>query len=260
MSTKLNQLNRLGAADGLLLARHLRTAGIDTNLQQHYVRSGWLVRVGHGAYRLDGAGVDWRLAVRALQEQAGLPVHVGGVTALSLRGRAHQLAMGGGSGPQPVELFGPPRWHLPAWVAAADPTREPVAVRTGMLPDGLGVEMLAVEGVGLRVATAERAALEVLFRLPGAVSPEEARHLIEGLVDLRPKRVTALLEACTLGRVVRVFVLLAERAEHPWWKRVDLARVELGHGKLRIGGGDRHVYVPEHRLSVPASLLAGEDA
>lgn len=259
MPTKLQLLNRLGACEGVLLASHLRAAGISTSLQQHYLRSGWLVRVGRGAHRLASARTDWRSAVRALQEQAGLPIHVGGGTALALRGRAHQLALGEGAGPQPVELFGPPRWHLPAWVAAVDPTREPEAVRTGMLPMGLGVERLSVEGVELRVASAERAVLEVLFRTPAAVLPEAARHLVEGLVDLRPTRVTALLEACTLRRVVRLFVLLAERAGHPWWRRVDLGGVERGGGKLRIGGVEPHVYVAEHRLSVPASLLGEEE-
>ena len=123
-----------------------------------------------------------------------------------------------------------------------------------MLPAEVGLVTHEAGRLDLRVASAERAMLEVLYGMPEQVAPAEARELMEGLVDLRPKVVTTLLAACTSVRVKRVFLMLADQAGHPWLRRVKLDDIDLGSGKRSIAG--EGVYVPEHRLAVPVELLA----
>ncbi len=58
-------------------------------LQERYLKSGWLESFGHGVYKRFGDTPTWLGGVHSLQEQAGYIVHVEGLTALSLRGREH---------------------------------------------------------------------------------------------------------------------------------------------------------------------------
>ena len=239
-----------------MLAGHLERLGFSRELQKHYVRASWLHRVGRGAFVRAHETPTWRGALCALQTQAALPVHVGGPSALALLGRAHYLALGDGG---PLHLFAPTGTTLPAWFRAGDWSVEPRLIRTNLLPPKFGVETVGGAGeLPVSASTAERAMLETLFLMPDAVAPETARESMEGLVDLRPKRVTALLAACRSVRVKRLFLMLADRAEHRWLSRVDLTSVDLGRGKRSIAGGG--VYDPEYRLAVPAALLGHDVA
>ena len=261
--SKINRLATAAPPGSLLLAGHLQRLGFSHDLQQHYARSGWLERVGRGAFARPPELPTWQGALYALQTQAKLPVHVGGPTALGLLGRGHYLALGGEGGDRndraPLDLFAPPRTVLPAWFERGPWALAPRLTRTDLLPPDLGVEARDVERLPLRVASAERAMLEVLYLMPEAVDPTSARELMDGLVDLRPERVTELLQACQSVRVKRLFLMLADVADHPWLRRVELDGVDLGRGKRSVAGGG--VYVPQHRLAVPAELLrdaAGE--
>ena len=249
-SSKLNRLASVASPGAVLLAGFLEHQGFSRDLQQHYVRSGWLRRVGRGAFARTHEAPTWRGALHALTEQGELPLHVGGRSALALHGRAHYLAVGGGAD---LDLFAPTGATLPAWFAGGPWDVRPVLHRTAMLPPGLGVEEHVEEKLPVPAASPERAALEVLYLLPEAIGPAEARELLEGLVDLRPARVAALLRACTSIRVKRLFLMLADRLGHPWLRRVDLAGVDLGRGKRSVAGGG--VFVPGHDLAVPAELL-----
>jgi hypothetical protein len=63
-------------------------------LSQKYVKGGWVEKIGPGAYIRAGDKVDWRGGVYALQQGLGLPIHVGGKTALELMGRSHFVPLG----------------------------------------------------------------------------------------------------------------------------------------------------------------------
>lgn len=257
----MQRLQHEGPAAGLLTASHLRSIGISDDLQQHYARSGWLERLERGLYHRPGEAVGWPAVVQALQRQLGLPVHVGSVAALALRGRVHTLPLGADE-PEAVTLLGPPRTRVPAWLGRLPAAAGLEVVRTGCLPAAAGdrpapgVEALEVGGFKLGVASPERAILEAVFRFPAALDAATLRHLVEGLVDLRPTVLVGLLRACRLQRVVRVFLVLAERAGHAWFRHLDLSGLGPGPGKVRVAGGG--VYVPGQRVSVPAELL-GED-
>ncbi len=237
----------------MLLASHLERLGYSHDLQRRYVQSGWLERLGRGAFARAHEPATWQHALHALQAQAELPVHVGGRSALSLLGRGHYLALGGRDDRPALDLFAPVGTTLPAWFLAHHWDITPRLIRTDMLPADVGLVTHEAGRLDLRMASAERAMLEVLYAMPEQVAPAEARELMEGLVDLRPKVVTTLLTACSSVRVKRVFLMLADQAGHPWLRRVKLDEVDLGSGKRSVAGGG--VYVPEHQLAVPVELL-----
>ncbi|MBI4694543.1 MAG: type IV toxin-antitoxin system AbiEi family antitoxin [Gammaproteobacteria bacterium] len=274
--TKVNQLQKL-LDEGLLVSTSwLEARGYSRALIAKYVEGGWLNSPARGVYRRPGPPLKWQHVVASLQLLAGSFLHVGGRTALVHRGRGHYVRM---SGAETVLLFGPE--NLPAWVGKLD-LEERFAVRNDAMFAGLrarrdadgtpvdfhgatlttqrlsdfGLQQMTWGAWDWRIwySTDERAMFEVLHDVPARESVHEADVLMQGLVNLRPSQVTALLEACTSVKVKRLFLALAERHAHQWLSHVRLGRVDLGKGKrLLVPGGHLHA---KYLITLPSDLDA----
>jgi hypothetical protein len=93
----------------VLLASWLKKNGISHDLQQYYVKSGWLESYGFGAFKRPNENVQWTGALNSLQRQTELPVHAGGLTSISLQGLSHYIRME----KEPIYLFSPQYVKLP---------------------------------------------------------------------------------------------------------------------------------------------------
>jgi len=273
-ATKINQLQDL-LEEGLLAPTSwLEEQGYSRALLFKYLESGWLTSPARGVYRRPGPPLKWQHVVASLQLLARSSLHIGGRTALVHRGLGHYVRM---SGVERIFLYGPDA--LPAWVnklglaehfvvrndallrtlrARRDKQGKPVdfhgePLRPGQLAD-FGLQQIAWGAWDweLWYSSDERAMFEVLQDVPGKESVYEADVLMQGLGNLRPARVTALLEVCTSVKVKRLFLALAERHQHQWLAHVDLASVDLGKGKrMLLPGGKLH---PKYLITLPADL------
>lgn len=77
----------------VLLSSWLADEGYSYELQHRYRDSRWLQPIGRGAMIRFGDTVEYEGAIFALQEQAGLSVHPGALTAMALLGKAHYLEL-----------------------------------------------------------------------------------------------------------------------------------------------------------------------
>jgi len=59
----------------------------------NYCDNGWLKSIGRGAYAHLNDEVTWQGAVKAIQSQLNIPVHVGGLTALQLYGISQYMML-----------------------------------------------------------------------------------------------------------------------------------------------------------------------
>jgi hypothetical protein len=236
MGSKINQLLQRWPPDTVGTLRWLKGRGVDRRLADKYVQSGWLERLGHGAYKRAGAKVDWAGAVYTLQAQLGLAVHPGGVIALELRGYTHYLAFGA----RELVLFGTPGTKLPAWFQSQSWSRPITLVTTSVFAEiDNATSPLQVGQVELEVATLEQAAFEMMYLVPKRQSYEEAVQVMESLTSLRPQVVQRLLEGCTSVKTKRLFMHAAERSSHLWLQRLNLAKVDFGSGRRTIHAGGR---------------------
>lgn len=254
---KLRRLLALHKANTVCLASWLEAHGISHDLQKYYRRSGWLESVGHGAYKHSGEQVEWEGALFALQEQAGMQVHVGGLTALAKQGSSQYLRFGKES----VYLYSPLGVKLPVWFKNHDWGVKIRHIKTGFLPEGTGVGEVIRMGFSspaspfnLKISDPERAIMECLYLTPKDQSLVEAYEIMEGLVNLRPKMVQNLLEGCNSIKVKRLFLYMAEKAGHKWLQFLDRKKVSLGQGDRSIVPNG--VYVSKHRISIPKELVA----
>ena len=79
---------------------------------------------------------------------------------------------------------------------------------------------------------------------------------MEGLNNLRPNQVQKLLEDCSSIKVKRLFLYLAEKANHNWVKHLNTERIDLGSGKRSIVKNG--VYDSKYKITVPVELANDE--
>lgn len=109
----------------------------------------------------------------------------------------------------------------------------------------------------LTISTPERAILEIMDELPDRESFEHVDNLMGGLANLSPRRVQRLLQACQSIKVKRLFLFMAERHKHAWFKRLDVTQIALGSGKRSLVEQGR--YDPKYRITVPEALIGSVD-
>lgn len=207
--------------------------GISRQLVHRYVQNGWLTTLGYGYFQRTGDELTRNGAVSALEIQ-NLDVHIGGKSALSLRGAVHYLALE----KEKLSLYGVTRKKIPDWF-----TRQfPCELRMSRL---FGVEKNLESRLHVRrldeddpyspfVSEPERALLEMLDYVPQKQSLDEARKIMEPLFTLRPDLLQTLLEACTRIKVKRLFFSLAEELKLPVLHQLDMSLIKFGAASVYI--------------------------
>lgn len=237
-----------------------------------YVARGWLERIAHGLYRRPFSASDssnarsgWKIPLLSAQWLMEYGFHVGGISALDLRGHAHYLRLGANPA---IYLYGE---DIPDWLVGLDTDAHFVRRRNDLFHDpSVGVDDATfslsespAEGLGLnpwlwpiRMSSPERAVLEAMADVPNVISFHTMDTVFETLVSLRPRLLSQLLLQCRSVKVKRLFLVYADKHGHPWRKHVDTAQLNLGRGdRSLLSGGRLH---PTYRITVPADLLPQE--
>jgi hypothetical protein len=95
--------------------------------------------------------------------------------------------------------------------------------------------------------------MEMLYYVPSNQGFDEAIRIMESLMSLRPKIVQTLLENCMQIKVKRLFLYLADTLNLPWFKNLDLSKIDTGKGKrvVAINGALDKKYL----ITVPKESL-----
>lgn len=246
--SKLNELFSQWPNGTVVVQRWLKKHGISRQLADRYRTSSWIRKIGRGAYVRFDDKPKLLGAVYTLQEQLGLPVHVGAKSALEAHGYAHHLPMG--DAPK-LHLYGRQGRPLPTWFKKhqwKSKVRFHLAKLFPNKPD-LGLTSKSQGEYSIRLSSPERAALELLALVPSEESFEGAKLLIEGLMSLRPQLVQELLEACRSVKAKRLFLYMAEKHALPWFGQLNRENIDLGKGKLQVVRKGR--FDKKYRVTVP---------
>jgi len=206
--------------------RHLKKMGISCQLAHSYVQSGWLTQLGYGYFLRSGDSLSEKRAVAALQAN-GVKVHIGGKSALALKGFSHYLSLGG----ETLYLFGRGTRNLPEWFLSqfkVNLSNATLFNERQELEERLGVSRLGHDPNAPFVSEPERAALELLDLVPKRQTLEEARFILEGLQALRSRKMMELLKACRKVKVKRLFWYVAEELALPVLRKLDPAEIDFG--------------------------------
>ncbi len=220
--------------------------------QGMYVKSGWLVRIATGIYRFTNATPTLFGALSSCGEQTGLTYRLSASTALELHGYTHYVPLG-----KPQAYVATPVSHrLPRWMTTYDWDREIREFSTKVFGGSVGVAKVEADGLLLNASSPELAMMECLLLTPSCYNLMDAYHLMEMLTTLRAGLVSRLLEECSSVKVKRLFLYMAEKARHPWFRRIELGNVSLGSGLRSFTKGG--VKVPKYNIVVPHELAEYE--
>ena len=249
MATKIQQIMEAKPNMSLLFGDWLSRQGLGSKEQSAYMKRGWLERISKGVYVLRGKKPALLDVVAAYNEQLGKHCVVGAYTALELRGYSHYVSLG-----KPAAYLFTDRFSkLPTWIMTYEWNMAVKYMTTSFLGDDQkGVEEMAVGSDTLLVSSPERAFLECL-NLPDATSSLlDLYYIMEGLTTLRPALLQQLLESCTSKKVKRLFLYMAEKAGHPWFKALKLESIETGTCRLMAAPIGK--YIAKYNMTIPKDL------
>jgi hypothetical protein len=228
--TKLNNLYRQLRPGSPVTSDDLANLGVSADLAVHYVRAGWLTRLGRGVFARPDTPLDPHPSVRLLERRLkGL--HVGGKTALDWQGVRHNLAQ-----QTQLRLYGWSSGSLPPWFT----TRFPSAYHRLRLFDEQPDALLRVSRVqrqsdGPLVSDPERAVLELLSEVGVRQPVQEARDLLEGTPSLRASVLQELLARCRQVKTVRLCLTLGRELGLPWVSKLASERLPTGSQRRWVG-------------------------
>jgi len=245
---KIKKLIKSFQRGSIVLSGWLEQMGISKSLRQEYVKNGWLTPIGRGVYKRFEDKVEWYAGLIALQKQAGFQVHVGALTALEMLGLSHYLRMSENK----IYLFSPYKVNLPTWFKQYNWKQEIDHRQTSFLSYDVGIIGFNHKNTDFLISSQERAIMECLYLTPENMDIVECYQLMETLVNLQPDLVKKLLENCNSIKVKRLFLYMAEKANHPWLQFIDLSNVDLGSGNRQIVKNG--VYNSKYQLTLPKEL------
>jgi len=249
MDSIINRVMKQWPMGTVVTSKMLKTFGVSAQLAARYSATSWLTSVGRGAYVRTGDKVSWTGALHTLQYQTGLPVYVGGETALLLKGLGMFLPLGSG---MQVNLFSEKTGRLPRWFIINNWSVKFTLTKSDLFSssDPSWFIQHTHEGIAIRIAAPERAILEVMDM---AVTNDGIKHAIElsdHLTTLRPDILQSLLACCRSVKVKRLFLWVAEHAGHTWFNELNLKLITLGTGKRQIYRGGK--LDSKYLITVPA--------
>jgi hypothetical protein len=251
----------------LATKKWLAAQGLSAHALDNAVKTETLLLLAAGVYSQYSRSISWEGVVASMQhmsiedkpsENKDMlpPVLVGGLTALTLSGLSQYLSLGN---TQHIHLYAQDK--LPPWLARLSLANHFEGHSTKLLwPEEFLQNKSFVkqhdweqELPPVYFSCSEKAIFEVLLNVPDSVSFEHADELMQGMVNLSPKKLDALLTACKNVKVKRLFFWLAKRQNYPWFKELDETSYDLGSGKRVVAKGgkldkDYLITVPSHMV------------
>lgn len=247
--TKINQILQSLPVGTAYLTSYLKAKNISQTLLNYYVKSGWLEKIGTGAFKRKGETVNWFGGLYAIQKQAHKPIHIGGMTALRLHGFAHYIRAS-----EELQLFSPQGTSLPKWFNSYSwENGTPKLYGSSFLNEQKdSLTKYEQPDFSVTISSPERAILEALYLSPKHADLVEVYQTFEGLTNLRPKLMQSLLEDCSSVKVKRLFLYMAKKAGHQWANFIKTGHIDLGKGKRSLDKG--WVYIKDYQITVPKEL------
>lgn len=246
-ANKINKLLSEGLPNGLYFSEWLAANGYSPQLLRQYRNSGWLEMLNRGVYYRAGEQLSAYAAVASCAKQTQNNLRLAAHSALELHGVMHFVPMG-----KPRTMVTTNQRHKMLWLQSDMFDREFHYFFTPQLP-AEEPEIWSDHGLQLPASSQELAILECLYLAPQWYSYIDVFYLMEMLSTLRPKLVQTLLERTTSYRVKRMFLYMAEKAAYPWWKKLDLSRINIGTSTMQMAE-DGGAYINKYKITIPQEL------
>jgi hypothetical protein len=217
--------------------------GVSRQLAHWYTQNGWLQSLGYGYYIRPDDTVTAVGAVSALGE-SGFNIHIGGKSALYLRGYKHYLNFG----KETLHLYCRDKRSLPKWLdnyfkvelSTTKLFREP----DNQVPTLFVRQLDSNDRFSPCVSDPERAILEMLEHVPGKDGVDDVREIMESMFSLNPGKLELLLKACTKVKIKRLFWMLCTDLGLPVFKDIKIDEIDFGAAAPYVVSGPKIFVLP----------------
>lgn len=248
---KLNQLLKNWRPGVLFFSSWLKKHGYSDQLMQQYRKSGWFSSLSKAVMYRTGDKLSSFAAISSYNSQMNKAFYVGAHSALELFGFNHYVPMG-----KPLLIIGHPQEdEVPTWMRknTFDCELKFFSTKLFLNPKFTVVKKADFE---ILVSEPEQAFLECLLLAPNQYAYIDLFYIMEQLTTLRPDVVQDLLENTNNIKIKRMFLYMAQKADHEWFKGLDLNKIDIGTGKQKLS--DNGVYLSEYRITIPKELYEYE--
>ena len=245
----------------LATKKWLSEQGLSAHAIDNAVKTETLLLLATGVYSQYSRSVSWEGVVASMQRiekpesTVVPPVVVGGLSALSLSGLSQYLSLGSKAR---IHLY--TAGKLPTWMSRLSlPFEFEGHSTTRLWPESLlsnkdfiKEHEWEAELPPVYFSCPEKAIIELLIDLPDRVTFEHADELIQGLVNLSPRKLDALLKACKSIKAKRLFFWLAKRHSYSWFRKLNANDYDLGSGKRVVAKSGK--LDTEYLITVPSNM------
>jgi hypothetical protein len=243
----------------LATKKWLAEQGLSAHALDNAIKTETLLLLATGVYSQYSRSLSWEGVTASMQrmEKDGsenIPPVVGGLSALGLSGLSQYLSLG--NTPH-IHLY--VQGKLPTWLARLSlPMKFEGHSTSKLWPESVLQDKAFIkeyeweaELPPVYFSCPEKAILELLMDLPDRVTFEHADELMQGLVNLSPRKLDTLLKACNSVKAKRLFFWMAKRQAYPWFSKLNVKDYDLGSGKRVVAKGgkldaDYLITVPSH--------------
>jgi len=246
--SKINLLLQKLPKGALYFASWLNDQGISYSLQQSYRNSQWFSTFAKGVMYRTGEKPDIFGALSCFNNQLGKQFRIGAQSALDLKGFSHYLPLG----KQIITIYYPRGEWFPEWLKKNKFGITVQKFSEGQNDSQTGITTSEISGFEVLVSAPERAFMECLELAPKYYDLTDLYYVMEMLTTLRPEPVKQLLEECKSVKVKRLFLYMAEKAQHQWFEELDFSSIDLGTGKRSLVNSG--VYNAKYQITIPREL------
>lgn len=223
--------------------------GVDRKLAYKYCKGGYLEKVANGVYVKANETPHPYAIVRYLQQELSSRLHVSGKSALELHGHVHYLSMGKKNR---VFLTSYESRRFPKWLKDYVGHFEVSFKKSSLLKSEKYLTEHETSGFKILISSRELAIIELIENFDLSNSLETVANYMESLTTLRSYVLQEVLEECQSLKVKRVFLYVSEKLNLPYFKRLDLNKIDLGSGKrvvVKGGSLDKKYQITVDRTS-----------
>ncbi|MFI3164631.1 MAG: type IV toxin-antitoxin system AbiEi family antitoxin domain-containing protein [Rikenellaceae bacterium] len=247
LTNKLNYLLQNSQEGKLFFSKWLNKIGYSDQLLSKYRQSGWLVSISKGVMSRNNKTLNAVGAISSMNEQLEKSYAIAAHSALELAGFSHFIPMG-----KPTLMIRRKSNEVvPTWMKECEFNRnlyfftcEAFLYDATHIYDDGNFQTLT--------SSAEQAFLECLILAPKYYTFMDLYYIMEQMTTLRIDVMQKLLEGTTNNKVKRMFLYMASKANHYWFSKLDLTKIELGSGKYNLHPGG--VYIPQYKITIPKEL------
>ena len=246
-TNKLNHLLKNSKEGKLFFSKWLNEIGYSDQLLLKYRRSGWLRGVSKGVMTRDEGVLNAIGALSSINEQLDKSYTIAAHSALEIAGFIHFVPMG-----KPTLMVRRQSTEaVPAWMRKCEFDKNFYFFTSEVFSKN---EVYLYDDGNFKTLTssAEQAFLECLILAPKYYTYMDLYYIMEQMTSLRIDLLQRLLECLANNKVKRMFLYMASKAEHYWFFKLDLSKIDLGSGKYKLCTDG--VYIPEYKITIPKEL------